>query len=113
MTRPTKEDVDEALRVVTDDVDHVTDQWERVLAGEVVALREELAAQTELVTLHKIDAKQLRKELAVCLRPPHYSTEAVDALLAAVRESVDAGDCWTSVADAADAVRASRVPPLR
>lgn len=77
MTMPTKEQVDEALRVAAGAI-------EKVLAAEVLALREELtandvvvsrlleanaklreelAAQTELVTLHKLDAAKLRQEL--------------------------------------------------
>lgn len=141
MTRPTKEQVDEALLLSGGDVqEHDDECWEcecyrRTLSAEVVALRERLAAQTELVTLHKLDAAKLREEVASLERvrlqeafaidPAYfrkhvpgydaimatatYSTEAVDALVLALGQEryLD-----SQILLFVDAVRASREPKL-
>jgi len=143
MTRPTKDDVERALALgVPSPYSADFAQHYAVLAAEVVSLREELAAsqdtvakavawlkeleeklaaQTELVTLHKLDAAKLREELKdacslvvarVDMVYPRYSSEAVDALLRAMDNDAF-GFGHGVVADALEAVRASREPPLK
>jgi uncharacterized protein (UPF0305 family) len=97
MSRPSKEDVDEAL-------EFPAGIGGRILAAEVIALRELYAEACRV-----IDALVAR---------PRYSTEAVDALMSALTERLkelseeNGGELmWPEIDEAMAAVDASREPP--
>lgn len=134
MTRPTKDELGIALAWVKRECPsdwEAADSVHQLLAAEVLALREELAAQTELVTLHKLDAARTRAELgamqdiaamgSVKLKmTATYDTEAVDALMLCLNVRMAMLHTWVTGVVAIEkkelqplvqAVSASRVPP--
>jgi len=124
MTRHTKEQVDQALEDIEYDGPAQTTTAERVLAAEVLALREELAEANrtlrfkailgdKLVSMHVATPDGLKQTYPL---EPRYSTEAVDAVINFYdnfdEESdewadVEPTDCWMLLIEA---MRASREP---
>lgn len=106
MDRPTKEEVDEALNSIREDISH---DWRHFrLANEVLALREEVQLYFQLFG-------SMSPEMLT--RYARYPTEAVDVLVREI-EIVTLMGNWANVPsierifDAAHAVRASREPKL-
>jgi hypothetical protein len=140
MTRPTREEVDEALRdIAGDESDLAAADWAirgaAVLAAEVVALREELAsakllnetqllgsikvredleAARALAALHAADARKTHEELAAAAARSWDANRELCALESQPRYSTEAVDALLNDFDALDAAidaaRASREP---
>lgn len=117
MTRPTKERVDELLL----DCEHHHGGMYYDLCAEVGALREELASleRSRVREAFALDPAYFREHVPgydAIMATATYSTEAVDALLKEIDDSeyeLREGRAYWTIDRAAEAVRASREPPLK
>lgn len=112
MTRPTKEEVDEAFeKLETKRFAGRETFVEDVLCREVIALRRRLAAHTERGRALTVDRDMWHDRATA----PRYSTEAVDALV--LHHAYEDDDRWAKGWEherelLLEAVRASRKPKL-